>query len=286
MRQALVLALLVMACGTSPWPDHKRVAPGVYLRLCELGDGSRTPNDSDQVTLHIRAALMGDVPGSAMSGEFHIQGAGIAGSGLARGLARMHEGDSAMMIMPVAAFPWDRFGIEAPPPDTLLTLAFRIVRLASQAELRAEESAFQAWREDKELEEQALLLRWLRANDVDSSHRAWPGIYHVEIKAGKGERLRTGDVVSLHFRSTLLDGSLVEDTERNGQPFTFRLGDPEQVIKGLDAALRRMRPGGEARVVVPSQFAFGHAGAGNGIVPPFSTLIYNVRVLQRHDSPA
>lgn len=286
MRCTIALGLLFLACGTSPWPGHKRVGPETYLRLCELGDGQREPNDSDHVQLHIRAAPMGDEPGAALSGEFQVAWEGILGSGLASGIARMHEGDSAEMIMPVHAFPWSGFEVDAPMTDTLITIRLRLVRLISRAELRAEQAAFDAWREDKELEEQALLLRWLRANGVDSVHQAWPGIHHVEISPGKGERLRTGDVVSIHFRSTLLDGTLVEDTERTGEAFKFRIGDPEQVIQGLDAALRRMRPGGEAQVVIPSQFAFGHTGAGGGIVPPFSTLVYRVRVLQRHDGPA
>jgi FKBP-type peptidyl-prolyl cis-trans isomerase len=72
----------------------------------------------------------------------------------------------------------------------------------------------------------------------------------------------------------------VEDSRARGEPLIFRLGDQGQVVEGLDAGIRRMRRGGRAMLVVPSHLAFGHKGSAGGIVPPFTTMIYEVEVLR------
>jgi len=52
------------------------------------------------------------------------------------------------------------------------------------------------------------------------------------------------------------------------------------LIDGLDEALGRMYEGEKALVILPSELAFGSFGSAGGIIPPYTTLIYELEVLK------
>ena len=51
------------------------------------------------------------------------------------------------------------------------------------------------------------------------------------------------------------------------------------MIKGLDLAIRKMSRGSRAIITIPSQLAYGKKGAGDGVIPPNSDLIFDVRLI-------
>lgn len=67
------------------------------------------------------------------------------------------------------------------------------------------------------------------------------------------------------------------DSNTKGKPFNFKLGRGE-VIKGWDVGLAGMRIGGERRLTIPPNMAYGkQANAG---IPANSTLIFDVKLLE------
>ena len=60
---------------------------------------------------------------------------------------------------------------------------------------------------------------------------------------------------------------------------TFRLGRGE-VIRGWDEGLVGMRAGGRRILLVPPESAYGHAGAGNGTIPPDTALCFELDLLE------
>ena len=63
-------------------------------------------------------------------------------------------------------------------------------------------------------------------------------------------------------------------------PYQFRCGDTAQTIEGLEIALKMMRVGEKAKIIIPSQLAFGNNGSSTGIVPPYTTVVYEVTLLK------
>jgi FKBP-type peptidyl-prolyl cis-trans isomerase len=97
--------------------------------------------------------------------------------------------------------------------------------------------------------------------------------------AGKGADVHYGDTIQVHFSATLADGKNLGGTRETGQPLTYSVGS-ENLARGFDAALVGMKEGGKVKVTVPAELAFGDEGAGNGAIPPKSTVIFEIEVVK------
>jgi peptidylprolyl isomerase len=105
------------------------------------------------------------------------------------------------------------------------------------------------------------------------------GLQYIEVSPGTGEAPQTGDIVSVHYRGTLEDGTVFDSSYDRGQPISFALGTG-QVIPGWDEGIALMKQGGKARLVIPPNLAYGSRGAGGGIIPPNATLTFEVELVE------
>lgn len=103
------------------------------------------------------------------------------------------------------------------------------------------------------------------------------GLLYRDFQEGSGPAASRGDTVRVHYTGCLTDGTKFDSSHDRGEPFQFVLGTG-MVIPGWDEGLMGMRPGGERRLVIPSDLAYGSRGAG-GVIPPNATLIFDVELL-------
>jgi peptidylprolyl isomerase len=106
----------------------------------------------------------------------------------------------------------------------------------------------------------------------------------VEIlEEGTGEIPEAGDLVSVHYRGTLEDGTPFDNSYDRGQPYTFPLG-MGRVIAGWDEGIALLNEGTTARLTIPAELGYGEAGSGEAI-PPGATLVFEVELIEVIEGP-
>ena len=98
-----------------------------------------------------------------------------------------------------------------------------------------------------------------------------------DLAVGDGAEAVAGKKVTVHYRGTLLNGNVFDESYKRGEPFVFTLG-VGQVIKGWDQGFAGMKVGGSRRLVIPADLGYGARGAG-GVIPPNAALIFEVEML-------
>lgn len=99
--------------------------------------------------------------------------------------------------------------------------------------------------------------------------------YKVITAVEGGVSPKPTDTVSVHYVGTLIDGTEFDSSVSRGQPATFPLNG---VIKGWTEGLQLMKKGEKFEFTIPSELAYGERG--QGAIPPNSTLIFSVELLE------
>lgn len=101
------------------------------------------------------------------------------------------------------------------------------------------------------------------------------GMIYTEIKPGTGAQPKAANIVKVHYTGTLVDGKEFDSSVKRGQPVDFPLG---QVIPCWTEGVGMMKVGGKAKLVCPSNIAYGDQGRPP-IIPGGATLIFEVELL-------
>ena len=99
-----------------------------------------------------------------------------------------------------------------------------------------------------------------------------------DITVGVGQAAQSGDTIFVHYTGWLASGKKFDSSRDRGTPFSFRLGSG-QVIQGWDRGLIGMQVGGVRRLTIPPEQGYGNRDVGGGLIPPNSTLIFEVELL-------
>ena len=101
------------------------------------------------------------------------------------------------------------------------------------------------------------------------------GLQYTIVEHGEGNPPTVNDMVTVHYRGTLIDGTEFDSSFSRGEPATFPVGG---VIGGWVEALQMMKPGAKWKLFIPPHLGYGEHGAG-GDIGPNETLIFDVELL-------
>ena len=161
--------------------------------------------------------------------------------------------------------------------DTLDTL--EIVRVGASAEAWNAVEAFRTFegsREKRLAEAKAAQTDALDQVSAGFSETASRLRYQI-IQKGTCAKAEKGQQVSVHYQGALIDGTVFDSSYKRKEPIEFQLGIG-QVISGWDEGLQLLHVGDKARFVIPSDLAYGSAGAG-GVIPPDAILVFDVELV-------
>jgi FKBP-type peptidyl-prolyl cis-trans isomerase FkpA len=102
------------------------------------------------------------------------------------------------------------------------------------------------------------------------------GAVVIPLKPGTGPSPSATDKVKVHYHGTLTDGTVFDSSVQRGEPITFPL---DGVIPCWTEGVQQMKVGGKARLVCPSDTAYGDRGAPPRIKPG-ATLVFEVELLE------
>jgi FKBP-type peptidyl-prolyl cis-trans isomerase FkpA len=100
------------------------------------------------------------------------------------------------------------------------------------------------------------------------------GLIYKELKAGSGPSPAASDTVKVNYRGTFTDGKEFDSSYSRNQPAEFPLSN---VIRCWTEGVQKMKVGGKARLVCPSDIAYGDQGRGG--IPGGATLVFEIELL-------
>lgn len=102
------------------------------------------------------------------------------------------------------------------------------------------------------------------------------GLKYAIIEKGEGAKIDSGDAVSLHYSGYFPDGKKFDSSVERDEPLDFKY-KVQPFIKGFQEGLGMMRKGTKAELIIPPALAYGQRGSGK--IPPNSTLIFDIQIL-------
>ncbi|MFN2261561.1 MAG: peptidylprolyl isomerase [Psychroflexus sp.] len=104
------------------------------------------------------------------------------------------------------------------------------------------------------------------------------GLRYQILQKGEGKQPKKGQLVSAHYKGSLLDGTVFDSSYQRNQPIEFKLG-VGQVIEGWDEGLALLNEGTKAKFVLPPELAYGDRAVA-GVIPANSILIFELELVK------
>jgi FKBP-type peptidyl-prolyl cis-trans isomerase len=278
----IVLALtglFISSCQTGGGADgFTKTENGLLYKFVERSDNTESPEVGSFVTLTMTYGTADsvifdskDIPQkmeipmipSIYKGDFY------------EGLSLMHIGDSAIFKCNADSVFTKLFRIPNIPPEfdsvDFIYFNIKMLEIKTEDEMKAAQEAEMEMLMNEETVKRNAYLDEHYPNAEPSS----TGLYYVQTKKGSGSKPETGMKVKVHYTGTFLDGKKFDSSVDRGEPFEFSLGKG-QVIRGWDEGIANMQKGEKGILIVPSELAYGK---GNRGIPPYSTLVFEVELV-------
>lgn len=98
-----------------------------------------------------------------------------------------------------------------------------------------------------------------------------------DTQLGTGQEVKSGDVVCIDYKGSLIDGKVFDESYKRGQPFVTQIG-VGRVIPGWDLGIVGLKEGGKRKLTIPAELAYG--SKDSAAIPANSTLVFEVQLVK------
>ncbi len=182
------------------------------------------------------------------------------------------EGDSICVLIKPNFFFKQQFKSKVPlfcEKDSVVKVNLKIKKILS-------ETQYSELSKDIAKKEQLEIEKFFGSAQKAEQAKDSLGFYWVEPPAGSGTTTAiAGDMVTLVYSGGFINGRIIDVSPPD---FEVNYGTPDQLIKGLNYVIGKLKKGQTSKIILPSQLAFGQNGSSNGSVPPFTPMLYKITI--------
>ncbi len=278
-RLLFVFTLLLPSCAeTENKSSHIRRPGGYYYRLLSFENESRQKKNAAFAWVHITCSTQNDSVfwdswNNLNDRCYYAVNDTSAANYLLQEINKAAEGDSLQLLIPVRQFFLQNFGFAAVPPfagyDSVIKVNLKVKDLLGSRE-------FDAISHNLAARELWLVKEYLKNCPLADTVADAGGFYWLEKdQINEGVLLKAGEQVKISYKGYFLNNRLCDN---GADTLTVTTGEPGQLIKGLNNVMLRLKPGENAKIIIPSPLAFGDCGSSTGLVPAYTPLIYEIKV--------
>lgn len=277
----ILLIILLCGCKSTPYSGYSEIEEGVmYYQLFMFGDDEVTPVGGDYITVDIAYQTMTDSVFFRGNRTFQLTESPFLGS-IEQCFMMLAQHDSASFIISADNLFHKTLQTDLPSfisPNSMMKVGIHMQKIRTEKEYIREKREFMAWIKDFGEYEQTVLTHFIEEQKL-SIEPTTSGMYFISTQKGDGQLVQKGDIVTVNYEGRFLNGEFFDSTVKRNQPFEFVFGTEWQVIKGLEEAIGKMSKGEKAIIILPSNLAWGSDGSSTGIIPPFTSVIYEIELI-------
>jgi len=284
-KTLLIIATLIISLGACDYivkyPGYDKTKSGIYFKLIKFGESSEKAKPGDYVTADIVYKTMDDSVFFDGRRRLQVSEPSFKGS-IDECFLMLAEEEKASFIISANDFFTKTLETTLPKfidDDDPMIVNIDVIDIQTEEEYYMEKEAFLHWIEDFGDYEKVILRQYIDQQEINIEPTK-TGLYHVILETGNGNRVYTGDTVTVHYEGKFLNGKFFDSTKRRNSPFQFVFGRKWQVIPGMEEAIGRMTAGERALFIIPSKIGFGETGSSTGIVPPYTSTLFEVELIE------
>ncbi len=279
-RRLIILAALATALFQSCGDGFKTSDDGLKYKIHTSNEGEKI-KVGDFVTMNMvyrtdSDSVLFDTYKIGQAVKLMVSAPTFKGD-LMHGLTLLTEKDSATLLINADSLFVKTFQFQRPAfiaAGSMLTFQVKIEKVQSKEKMEEEMKAEAA---KKAGEESANIAKYIADNKLVTTTTA-SGLQYVITKQGSDNKAAVGDTVVVHYTGRLLNGKKFDSSYDVNKPLEFPVGQGV-VIKGWDEGLMIIGKGTKATFIVPSVIGYGGNDVGNGAIPAFSTLVFDVELV-------
>lgn len=284
-----IIAFIFTSC--SEHPGYKKTDDGLFYKFYVQNEDSAKPVIGDVMSVKISYTLFENdsllFTSDSLYEASRLQLMETKYKGdICEGLAMMAVGDSASFIVCADSFYLKNIGLDKEKipdfikPESNIRFEVKLISFQTKAEYEKEKELkyekFQAMMEERKAKEPEDIKKYVKDSSITVSPTT-TGLYYIEKKKGTGVKPVDGDTVYVHYTGSLLNGTMFASSY-GGEPIAFVLGS-NKVIPGWEEGIALMREEGEARLVIPSDLAYGSEYMSE-LVLPYTPLVFDIYLVK------
>lgn len=277
----LILGLMFTSCKNTgnSFVEYDKTETGLYYKFYNNVDGE-SPQFMDIMDVLITCVVNDTLVIMPENRNLIQLGESMFKGDIYEGLAMMNIGDSASFIVRTDSTFYTLFASPVLPKnisaDDIMRFEVKLNDFYPESDLLLKQIGYikEAFPEET-IKAEKELEQYLKDNNITVTPTE-TGLYYVKTKEGNGERPSAGTKVKVHYTGKLLDGTVFDSSRNSTEPFQFNLG-LGQVIAGWDEGIQMMSKGEKGVLYIPFYLAYVDRQAG--IIPPFSTLVFEVELV-------